>query len=86
MKRFFCTILAAEAIIPGCASAARPVGGQFEMFDVAVQGNRVVGRYLEEQGADRCGNVLSTSAGSFVPMAVPPSRHGALEAGRSPAC
>lgn len=51
MKRFFCTILAAAAITPGCASAAGPVGGQFEMFDVAVQGNRVVGRYLEEQGA-----------------------------------
>jgi hypothetical protein len=51
MNRFFYTILAAAAIAPGGASAAAPVGGQFEMFDVAVQGSRIVGRYLEEQGA-----------------------------------
>ena len=49
MRQFFYTFLAAAVIAPGCASAAGPVGGQFEMFDVAVQGNRIVGRYLEEQ-------------------------------------
>ncbi len=51
MTRFFCTILAVAAITPGYASASALVGGQFEVFDVAVQGSRVVGRYLEEQGA-----------------------------------
>ncbi len=50
MKTAFCIVAAALAVAPGCATAAGPIGGQFEMFDVAVAGDRIVGRYLEVQG------------------------------------
>lgn len=42
---------AALTMTPACAAAAGPTGGQFEMFDIAVNGDRIVGRFLEEQGA-----------------------------------
>ena len=50
MKTIWCVAAALLAVVPGCATAAAPTGGQFEMFDVAVAGDRIVGRYLEEQG------------------------------------
>lgn len=48
--KYMGAMLVAALTVPGCATAAGPASGQFEMFDVAVQGNRIVGRYLEEQG------------------------------------
>ena len=50
MKALLAPTAAMLAALPICASAAGPVGGQFEMFDVAVEGTRVIGRYLKEQG------------------------------------
>ncbi len=41
----------ALSLAPPSATAAGPVGGQFEMFDVAVRGDRIIGHYLEEQGS-----------------------------------
>ncbi|MDJ0276751.1 hypothetical protein QLH51_08085 [Sphingomonas sp. 2R-10] len=50
MKTAFRIAAAVLALAPGCATAAGPTGGQFEMFDMAVAGDRIVGRYLEVQG------------------------------------
>lgn len=51
MKHSGMIIAAAVSLVTACGAAAQPVGGQFEMFDVAVNGNRIVGRYLEEQAS-----------------------------------
>jgi hypothetical protein len=58
---------AALSMLPACAAAAGPVGGQFEMFDIAVDGDRVVGRYLEEQGAGPARACTFTFTGTLRP-------------------
>ncbi|KQO08136.1 hypothetical protein [Sphingomonas sp. Leaf242] len=67
MKALFALTAAMLAALPASASAAGPIGGQFEMFDVAVQGNRVIGRYLEEQGTGPGRRCSFTFAGTLRP-------------------
>lgn len=69
MKMKAISILAAAVLTatPACATAAGPVGGQFEMFDVGVQGNRIVGRYLEDQGSGPVRRCSFTFAGTLRP-------------------
>jgi hypothetical protein len=67
MKALLALTAVMLAALPTCASAAGPVGGQFEMFDVAVEGNRVTGRYLEEQGTGPVRRCSFTFAGTLRP-------------------
>lgn len=67
MKAIFILAGATLLALPTYATAAGPTGGQFEMFDVGVQGNRIVGRYLEEQGSGPARRCSFTFAGTLRP-------------------